>query len=123
MGRIALSTITSGTRQPCLHLWGLLMAGNSQILPRNSVAGPALGAVKATMCFLACLALGAVLTVNKAAHNWLTQATGVSLLVLDNVKPQMSKKVTFFLWTLTTVEKVVCVRACVRASKCVCVLR
>ena len=55
------------------------MAGNSQILPRNSVAGPALGAVKATMCFLACLALGAVLTVNKAAHNWLTQATGCLL--------------------------------------------
>jgi cell division transport system permease protein len=36
------------------------------------------------MCFLACLALGAVLTVNKAAHNWLTQATGaVTVQITD----------------------------------------
>ena len=62
------------------------MAGNSQILPRNSVVGPALGAVTATMCFLACLALGAVLTVNKAAHNWLTQATGAVTVQITDTK-------------------------------------
>lgn len=60
------------------------MVGPARILPKNSVAGPALGAVMATMSFLACLALGAVLSVNRAADNWLSQAAGaVTVQITD----------------------------------------
>lgn len=53
-------------------------ANTSRILPRGAIGGFALGVVMATMCFLACLALGAALLVDHAAAQWLKQASNAA---------------------------------------------
>jgi cell division transport system permease protein len=44
--------------------------GGGTIVPPQSVAGRALVSVVAIMCFLACLAVGALSVVRDAAHDW-----------------------------------------------------
>lgn len=64
------------------------MSKKTSILPRGSVAGPALGWVTATMCFLSCLALGAALMVDTASRNWLSQASGAVTVQITETRTQ-----------------------------------
>lgn len=55
------------------------------ILPPGTIGGHALGIVTASMCFLACLALGAALLVNSAADRWLAQAaSAVTVQIIES---------------------------------------
>ena len=62
-----------------------------QLLPRQNMAGPTLGAVTMVMSFLACLSLGAAILVGIAAERWLARATSamtVQIIAVDNVQAE-----------------------------------
>jgi|SaaInl5LU_22_DNA_1037371.scaffolds.fasta_scaffold05700_7 cell division transport system permease protein len=62
-----------------------------QLLPRQNMAGPTLGAVTMVMSFLACLSLGAAILVGIAAERWLTRATSamtVQIIAVENLQPE-----------------------------------
>ena len=47
-----------------------------RIIPQAGVAGTALTAVIAVMCYLGSLALGAVIVINKSVDNWTSDISG-----------------------------------------------
>ena len=58
-----------------------------QLLPPQSLAGPALSAVTMVMCFLACLALGCAVLADRAADRWLARATSaMSVQVVETAR-------------------------------------
>ena len=58
-----------------------------QLLPPQSLAGPALSAVTMVMCFLACLALGCALLADRSADRWLARATSaMSVQIVETAR-------------------------------------
>lgn len=58
-----------------------------QLLPPQSLAGPALSAVTMVMCFLAGLALGCALLADRAADRWLARATSaMSVQIVETAR-------------------------------------
>lgn len=58
-----------------------------QLLPPQSLAGPALTAVTMVMCFLASLALGCALLADRAANRWLARATSaMSVQIVETTR-------------------------------------
>lgn len=58
-----------------------------QLLPPQSLAGPALSAVTMVMCFLACLALGCAVLADRAAERWLARATSaMSVQIVETAR-------------------------------------
>ena len=67
--------------------WAMAEHKAPQLLPPQSLAGPALSAVTMVMCFLACLALGCAVLADRAADRWLARATSaMSVQVVETAR-------------------------------------
>lgn len=62
-----------------------------RIMPQSGVAGSALTAVIAVMCYLGSLALGAVIVINKSVNNWTSDISGQ---VTVQIKPEVNRDIT-----------------------------
>ena len=61
---------------------------HAALLPPKSLAGPALMAVTMVMTFLACLALGSSILVDRAANQWLARATSAMSVQIIETRRQ-----------------------------------
>jgi len=61
-----------------------------RIMPQSGVAGSALTAVIAVMCYLGSLALGAVIVINKSVNNWTSDISGQ---VTVQVRPDVDRNI------------------------------
>ena len=64
----------------------------TSILPYGAIGGAALGVVMTTMCFLACLALGAALLVDNMAAQWLKQASHAATVQIVEHSTQSARE-------------------------------
>ena len=65
---------------------------HAALLPPRSLAGPALMAVTMVMTFLACLALGSSLLVDRAASQWLARATSAMSVQIIETRQQTANQ-------------------------------
>jgi len=61
-----------------------------RIMPQSGVAGSALTAVIAVMCYLGSLALGAVIVINKSVNNWTSDISGQ---VTVQIRPDVGRDI------------------------------
>jgi cell division transport system permease protein len=61
-----------------------------RIMPQSGVAGTALTAVIAVMCYLGSLALGAVIVINKSVNNWTSDISGQ---VTVQIRPDVGRNI------------------------------